>query len=265
VEHEARIAQALEAIDHLLRFLGAERRGDDRLGLAAGEQRRAVGARQEADDRLDRADGLGVAAVDTAAFLEDGAANDVGLRLLTALDAAICSCGSASANASLAFIAGDGQRAERWDLSVRPISGLDILADEGLELGLDRGLAVVGGEVPWLLGGFLGEADDRFADLLAGRMGEHDGAKHDVFRQLFRFGFDHHHRAERAGDDEVELPFGDLGVGRVEDVLAVDVTDARGADRAHERDAGDGEGGRRGDHRQDVGLVLAVVGRGPGR
>jgi len=41
-----------------------------------------VGARQEADHRLDRADGLGVAAVDAAAFLEDGAANDVGLELL---------------------------------------------------------------------------------------------------------------------------------------------------------------------------------------
>jgi hypothetical protein len=86
VQHEALIGEALQPVDHLLRFLGAERGGDDRLGFAAGEDRRSVGARQEVDHRLDRADGLGVAAVDPAAFLEDGAADDVGLELLDQLD-----------------------------------------------------------------------------------------------------------------------------------------------------------------------------------
>ena len=92
-------------------------------------------------------------------------------------------------------------------------------------------------------------------------MSEHDRAEHDVFRKLLGFGFDHHHGVVGAGDDEVEVAFLDLGVGRVEDIFAVDVADARGADRAHERHARDGERGRRGDHRQDVGLVLAVVGK----
>ncbi len=82
VQHEALVGEALQPIDHLLRFLGAERGGADRLRLAAGEQRRAVRAGQEADDRLDRADGLGVAAIDAAAFLEDRAADDVGLEAL---------------------------------------------------------------------------------------------------------------------------------------------------------------------------------------
>ena len=49
-----------------------------RLGLAAGEQRRAVGARQHADLGDDRPDRLGVAAVDALAGVEDGAAEDVG-------------------------------------------------------------------------------------------------------------------------------------------------------------------------------------------
>ena len=79
VQHEARVGEALQPVDHLLGFLGAERGRDDRLGLAAGEQGRSVGARQEADADLDRAHGLGVAAVDAAAFLEDRAADDVGL------------------------------------------------------------------------------------------------------------------------------------------------------------------------------------------
>ena len=78
--------------------------------------------------------------------------------------------------------------------------------------------------------------------------------------ELLGFGLDHHHRIRGAGDDQVELAFLDLRLGRVEDIFAVEVADARGADRAHEGDAGDGERCGRGDHRQDVGLVLAVVG-----
>ena len=53
-------------------------------------------------------------------------------------------------------------------------------------------------------------------------VGEHDGAEHDLFRKLLGFGFDHHHRVGRAGDDEVELAFADLLLGRVEDIFAVD-------------------------------------------
>jgi hypothetical protein len=61
------------------------------------------------------------------------------------------------------------------------------------------------------------------------------------------------------GDHQVEFAFLDLLLGRVEDILTALVADARGADRAHERHARDGEGGRRGDHRQHVRLVLAVI------
>ena len=66
------------------------------------------------------------------------------------------------------------------------------------------------GHVPRILGGLLGELDDRVDHLLALAVGEHDGAEHDVFRQLLGFGFDHHHRVVGAGDDEIELAFGDL-------------------------------------------------------
>ena len=34
---------------------------------------------------------------------------------------------------------------------------------------------------------------------------EHDRAEHDLFRQFLGFGFDHHHRVVRAGDDQFEL------------------------------------------------------------
>src|SRR3546814_21135034 len=46
VQHEVRIGQAVEAVDHLLAVLGAQGAGRDGLRLAARDQRRAVGAGQ---------------------------------------------------------------------------------------------------------------------------------------------------------------------------------------------------------------------------
>ncbi len=72
----------MQRVDDLLVVAGAERGDDQRLGLAAGEQRRAVGARQDADFGHDRADGAGVAAVDAAAVRHDVAAHDRAFQLL---------------------------------------------------------------------------------------------------------------------------------------------------------------------------------------
>ena len=97
-----------------------------------------------------------------------------------------------------------------------------------LELLLDRVLVGDLGELPRLLGGLLGELDDRFDHRLHFAVGEHDRAEHLVFGQLLGLGFDHHHRVAGAGDDKVELAFGDLRLGRVEDVFAVHEADAGG-------------------------------------
>jgi hypothetical protein len=55
VKEEGLLVGAGQRVDELLVLAGAERGDDDRLRLAAGEQRRAVGARQDADFRDDRA------------------------------------------------------------------------------------------------------------------------------------------------------------------------------------------------------------------
>jgi hypothetical protein len=60
---------------------------------------------------------------------------------------------------------------------------------------------------------------------------EGDRAKHDLFRKLLGFGFDHHHRVLRGRDDEVERAGLAFVEARVELVLAVLVADARRADR----------------------------------
>ena len=85
VEHEILVTQPVEAIDHLLRVLGAQSRGADRLRFATREQRRTVRARQEADHRFDRTDLRGRTTVDALAILEDRGADDFGFELLDEL------------------------------------------------------------------------------------------------------------------------------------------------------------------------------------
>ena len=82
MQHEVLAVLALQRVDDLLVLAGAERGDAERLGLAAGEQRRAMRARQDADLGDDRADGLGVAAVDAQAGVQDGVADDVGFQVL---------------------------------------------------------------------------------------------------------------------------------------------------------------------------------------
>ena len=82
MEQEALLVRAFERIDVLLVLAGAERGDDQRLRLAAGEQRRAVGARQDADLRQDRADSGQVAPVDATLVVEDVPAHDLGLGVV---------------------------------------------------------------------------------------------------------------------------------------------------------------------------------------
>ena len=76
VEHERLFALAAERIDDLRVAAGAERRHDQRLRLAAREQRRAVRARQHAGADRDRTHRLHVAAVDARLAGEHAPPND---------------------------------------------------------------------------------------------------------------------------------------------------------------------------------------------
>src|SRR6185369_3887392 len=67
VQQERLFVRSLQGVDELLVFGSTERRDDQRLGLTAREQRRAMGARQNANFRHDRTDGLVVTAIDALA------------------------------------------------------------------------------------------------------------------------------------------------------------------------------------------------------
>ena len=105
----------------------------------------------------------------------------------------------------------------------------------------------------------LGEPDDRVDHRLEAAVAEHDGAEHDVLGKLLRLRFHHQHGVGGAGDDEVELGLLQLVDRRVQHVAAVDVADAGAADRAHEGNAGERQGGGGGDHADDVGVVLQIM------
>ena len=262
VQQERFLVGTVQRVDPLLVLAGAERGDDDRLRLAAGEQRRAVGARQEAGLNDDRAHGDEVAAIDALAGVEDVPAHDLGFEILEhAGDRLHRALGIVLAVREevlhrLLLHGGDGILA--LGLARDRIRLAQVLLDDAEHLFLDR-RSVRQREVTRLLGSLLGELDDGLDHRLEVPVAEHHGAEHDFFRQLVGFRLDHQHGVLGAGDDEVELALLHLVDGRVEHVLVVGEADARAADRAHEGGAGQRERGRRADHGDDVGIVLLVV------
>src|SRR3546814_2800812 len=78
-----------------------------------------------------------------------------------------------------------------------------------------------GGPGPLRLAGLGNQFIDRVDRDLHLLVAEHHRAEHHVFRQLLGFGFDHQHGVGGAGNDELELRVDQLGLGGVEQVLAV--------------------------------------------
>ena len=260
VQHEALLAGTLQRVDELLVLAGAQRGHDDGLRLAAREQGRAVRARQEVHLGGDGPHRRQVAPVDAALGADDVPAHDL---LLEALDDVaeqdllvrvrfrreqlLC---------HTLFDGGDGLIAHLL-LCVG-----ERLAQVGLGHRLDPigVLGLVGRlELPRILGGPLGEPDDRLDHRLEAALAEHDGLEHLLLGQLLGLRLHHHDRIAGAGDHEVEVGVGHLVDQWIEHELAADDADAGGADGAQERHAGQRERGRRSDDGHDVGVVLHVV------
>ena len=261
VQQERFFVGPLQRVDELLVLAGAERRDHQRLGLAAGEQRRAVGARQQPDFANDLPNRLDVAAVDALAGVENIPAHDLGFELLeNAGDRELVMLRFGAFRKEMLHhpLFDRGNRILAVLLAHDRISRAQVVFREAQNLLFQRRM-IGHSEVARLLGGLFGELDDRLDHRLVMPVTEHHGAEHDVLGQLFGFRFHHHHGVLRAGDDEVELALRHLVDRRIEHVLIVDEGDARGADRAHERRAGERERRRSRNHRHDIGIVLLIV------
>ena len=236
MQQEAFFAGAFQRVDELLVVAGAQGRHDQRLRLAAREQRRAVGARQHMHFRSDRTHSLQITPIDAAARADDVTPHDVGFQALE----------HGPQNHSVGWAGVGGQhRLERLLLGgADEIVALGFLGrEEGrLQIGRDQpahlvflGRIVGRLEVPRLLGRFFGEPDDGADHRLEAAMAEHDGLEHLLLGQFLGFRLDHHDGITGAGDDEVQLALGHFVEQRVQHELAVDDTHAGSRDRTQER------------------------------
>ncbi len=245
MQHEGLFIGALQGIDILLVLAGAQRGNHDRLGLAAGEQGAAMGAGQDAHLRDDLSHGGEVTPIYAPGGAEDIGADDVLLHMLE---------GARNPRRDRAVVVGGNQRLDHLMLDGGHAVPALMLGGDGIGLAqvllrdlADLGRQIIdagiGGEVPGLLGGALGELDDGVEHWLEMLVPEHDGAEHDVLGQLLGLRFDHQHGAAGAGHHEVERAFAHLVDRRVQHVLAADIANPRRRDRPEERNAGQGQRG----------------------
>ena len=101
---------------------------------------------------------------------------------------------------------------------------------------------------------FVNGVDRNIALLVA----KHHSAQHDLFGQLLCFRFHHQHGSFCTGNDQVHLAVFALCLTRVQHVFAVDITHARGADRAIERHARNRQCSAHSDQSSDVGIDFRV-------
>ena len=239
---------------------------DERLRLAAREDRRTVSTRQRADFDADRAHGLEVAAVDTRLAREDHVADQSVLevvqlgRHLVLGELRLLAAGQGR----LRRLADLGEARDARLLDDEAVGGgvvsLGQLGDRLLECDVFLGRL----PVPARLAGFGGKLVDRRDRDLHLLVAEEHGAQHHVFGEALGFRLDHQHGVLRARDHEVEVGLRlDLCRRRVEEVLAVLVSDPRGADRRGERDAGQRDSRRRANQRRNVRVDLRDRARAP--
>src|SRR5579862_462428 len=237
MEHEGLAPLALERIDDLGIARRAERGGDQRLRLAAGEKCRAMSTREHSDLDRDRTHGARITSIDARLAGENALAHDATLEFE---ELVVDRFGT-----PLRHISG-GQRRLRLllDLSDARVPLLLVgdaigLAERPLGTCRQRRLQrTLGGR--WLpLEAWLARLIGKRANLTYGflhlLMAEYHRPQHDLLGQSLGLRFDHQYRIGGAGDHQLEARAGLVGARRIEQVLPVFVTDAGRADRAIER------------------------------
>ena len=82
MQHEILAVLSLERVDDLLVLTGPERRYRERLGLASGEQCRAVSATKDPDLARDRPHGAAIATVNPRSAPQNSTTDDLLLEIL---------------------------------------------------------------------------------------------------------------------------------------------------------------------------------------
>ena len=258
MQHEVFPILALERVDDLLILAGSERRHHQRLGFAAGEQRRAMCTRQDSNLGLDRPNRARVAAIDPASAAQHGPADDFLFEILEQLERlrALLLVGVQVRDLRLGRV----EPVATVLLALLAIGGIDQRADRIAQPRLDcADFSRFGRQQPRVARAGLGKLDDRLDHRLELAVAECHRAQHDLLGKFLGLGLDHQHALAGAGDDEFELRARQLSQNRVQDIIAVDIAHPRAGDGSEKRYTRDRQGGRSSDHRHDVGIVFEVV------
>ena len=214
---------------------------------------------QEMRFRNDWTDLRGAATVYAGAVLKDGAANDFSFKLLHQLAGSKLILRRSVNKRFLCLCACNVQLVAAFRLVGQLIRCSNILADQLLKLVLGCGQVSLLRHCPRILGSLFSKLDDRLDDFLTCVMRKQDGTKHDFFRKLIGFGFNHHHGVICRCNNEVEITFGNLLVCWVQDIFAIQVTNACCADWTHEWNARNGHCSRCCYERQNIRLILTII------
>ncbi|OLN25622.1 hypothetical protein DVDV_3228 [Desulfovibrio sp. DV] len=262
MEHETLVRLAVKRLDLLLIAGGAERGHAKGLGFAPGEQRGTVGARQHAHFDADGTHRGDVAAIEADAGVLDQGAQQLLLHGLQDL------AGLHLVGRGLRKGSDHGFDDGGLDGAARIAAGHLFLDGEGfLELGF-AGFAHHGFQLGH--GRRRGEDDFGLAGLFAhlfleveqrqhGGVAKFQGVSQQILGNKASAAFDHDHRVAGGGEDQIEHGVGvDLGHGRVQHKLAVDVAHPAAGDGAVEGNLGQVQGRGRAGQGQNVRLDGAV-------
>jgi hypothetical protein len=89
---------------------------------------------------------------------------------------------------------------------------------------------------------------------------EHDAIEHLFFGELSGAGFDHHDGVFGTSDGQVQIGFGFLLNGRIDDEFAIDAAHVNAGDRAIKRDVADAKGERSAEHGAHLGRIVGIAG-----
>ena len=259
VQHEIFAVFTGQRINHLFILAGAECGDAQRLGFTTREQRRAMRARQHAHFRHDGAHGARITPVNALAGIKDVVADHIRFQFLEQALRQVHI-------GTFGFKGGDHLLLHHAHL---------ILADQLLYFRIGNGhigAAQFGDALlqrdfsfrrlrqrPGFLGGNLSQFNDRLDHRLEGRMTKGDGAEHDFFRQFARFRFHHQHAFGSAGQHQIQHAFLALISGWVQHIGAVDIANARRADRAEEGNAGKRQRGGATHQGDDIGIIFQIM------
>jgi hypothetical protein len=205
VKQEGLLVGAFQRVDPLLVLACAKRRHDERLRLAAREQRRAMRAGYNVDLAIDGPHRFQIAPVDALAGLEDARPDDVLFDLLESVRELDLVAGRGLLRHKLRDNLGFRLADFRVALLLgRDLEGLlEILFHKLFDLSLVLVLRVR--QNPWVFRGLFGNADDGVDDRTVCLLPEGHCTKHHLLGKLLRFRLDHENGVPCARNHEIEV------------------------------------------------------------